>query len=44
MIKKLINGKAANAQEKYHVLLGVFAFSLFALLVVIAQTHYTIVL
>lgn len=44
MLKSFINGKPATAEQKYHVLLGLFAVTLFTLLLVVAGTDYTVVL
>jgi hypothetical protein len=43
-LKTLVSGKAASAQQKYHVLLGLFAATLFSLFLVIVGTDYTVAL
>lgn len=43
-LKCLVNGKPATDQQKYHVLLGLFAVTLFTLLLTMAGTDYSLVL
>lgn len=44
MLKKYINGKPANAHQTYMVALTLFAIHMLALLIVVAETHFTVVL
>ncbi len=40
--KTLVNGKPASAEQKYHVLLALFAATFFSLFLVIEGTGYTL--